>query len=154
MPCKPGRLRWHATWMRWTPKFARNSPNTPKSPTLNRLAFSTYVWAVSANGTAGHRADLSAAQLSDMIRTLRADLDPTGPSRAAAPLSAPANSRRGPSFDGATAYQLYQQPSLPRSEALRRAMLGVMQDGSDPTLAHPSAWAPFVVVGEGGALSQ
>ena len=38
-----------------------------------------------------------------------------------------------------------------RSEALRRAMLQVMRDERDPSLAHPSAWAPFVVVGEGGA---
>lgn len=37
-----------------------------------------------------------------------------------------------------------------RSEALRLAMLGVMNDERDPSLAHPSAWAPFVIVGEGG----
>jgi CHAT domain-containing protein len=37
-----------------------------------------------------------------------------------------------------------------RSEALRQAMLSVMNDERDPTLAHPSAWAPFVIVGEGG----
>lgn len=37
-----------------------------------------------------------------------------------------------------------------RSEALRGAMLSLMDDASDPSLAHPSAWAPFVVVGEGG----
>lgn len=37
-----------------------------------------------------------------------------------------------------------------RSEALRRAMLSLMDDSKDPSLAHPSAWAPFVVVGEGG----
>ena len=37
-----------------------------------------------------------------------------------------------------------------RSEALRQAMLSVMNDGRDPSLAHPSAWAPFVIVGEGG----
>jgi hypothetical protein len=30
-------------------------------------------------------------------------------------------------------------------------MLSVMENADDPTLAHPSAWAPFVVVGEGGA---
>lgn len=39
---------------------------------------------------------------------------------------------------------------LRRSEALRLAMLAVMNDESDPSLAHPSAWAPFVIVGEGG----
>ncbi len=37
-----------------------------------------------------------------------------------------------------------------RSEALRQAMLAVMNDERDPSLAHPSAWAPFVIVGEGG----
>lgn len=36
-----------------------------------------------------------------------------------------------------------------RSEALRRAMLALMEDERDLSLAHPSAWAPFVVVGEG-----
>jgi CHAT domain-containing protein len=39
---------------------------------------------------------------------------------------------------------------LRRSEALRQTMLSVMQDESDPSLAHPSAWAPFIIVGEGG----
>jgi CHAT domain-containing protein len=37
-----------------------------------------------------------------------------------------------------------------RAEALQQAMLALMADPSDPTLAHPAAWAPFVVVGEGG----
>ncbi len=45
---------------------------------------------------------------------------------------------------------LVQDPTMGRAEALRRAMLSVMEDSNDPTLAHPSAWAPFVVVGEGG----
>ena len=43
-----------------------------------------------------------------------------------------------------------RDPAMGRSEALRLAMLELMQDRRDPTLAHPSAWAPFVVVGEGG----
>ncbi|PSL19194.1 CHAT domain-containing protein [Shimia abyssi] len=37
-----------------------------------------------------------------------------------------------------------------KSEALRRAMQTLLMDESDPTLAHPAAWAPFVVVGHGG----
>lgn len=37
-----------------------------------------------------------------------------------------------------------------KADALRRAMLALMADTRDPTLAQPSAWAPFVVVGEGG----
>jgi CHAT domain-containing protein len=38
-----------------------------------------------------------------------------------------------------------------RAEALRQSMLSLMADPRDPSLAHPSAWAPFVLVGEGGA---
>ncbi len=37
-----------------------------------------------------------------------------------------------------------------RAEALRRAMLAMIDKG-DPERAHPSNWAPFVVVGEGAA---
>lgn len=48
-----------------------------------------------------------------------------------------------------------QEPGIGRAEALRRAMLTMMQDTSRPVhwvaAAHPSVWAPFVVVGEGGA---
>lgn len=43
-------------------------------------------------------------------------------------------------------------PTLGRAEALRRSMLVLLHDEADPTLAHPSAWAPFVVVGEGGSI--
>lgn len=46
---------------------------------------------------------------------------------------------------------LTQDGGIGRAEALRRAMITVMENTDDPTLAHPSAWAPFVVVGEGGA---
>jgi len=35
-----------------------------------------------------------------------------------------------------------------RAEALRRAMLAIMDDGSEPRFAHPAAWAPFILVGE------
>ena len=42
-----------------------------------------------------------------------------------------------------------------RAEALRRAMLSAMVDTTRPAnwvpASHPSVWAPFVVVGEGGA---
>jgi hypothetical protein len=37
-----------------------------------------------------------------------------------------------------------------RAEALRRAMLAMLETGS-PREAHPAYWAPFVVVGEGAA---
>jgi len=36
-----------------------------------------------------------------------------------------------------------------KAEALRQSMLVLMADESDPTLAHPSAWAPFILVGDG-----
>ena len=36
-----------------------------------------------------------------------------------------------------------------KSEALRQAMLALMADASDPSLAEPAAWAPFALVGEG-----
>src|SRR4030095_14477831 len=38
--------------------------------------------------------------------------------------------------------------SVGRSEALRRSMLAMIEAGA-PHEAHPSYWAPFVVVGEG-----
>jgi CHAT domain-containing protein len=39
---------------------------------------------------------------------------------------------------------------LGRAEALRRAMLAMIDNGK-PHEAHPAFWAPFVVVGEGAA---
>jgi CHAT domain-containing protein len=49
---------------------------------------------------------------------------------------------------------LAKDKSFGRAEALRRAMLSVMADTSRPAnwmpTSHPSVWAPFVVVGEGG----
>ena len=45
---------------------------------------------------------------------------------------------------------LRAEPGLARSEAMRRAMLKMFEDERDPSLAHPSAWAPFVLVGDGG----
>jgi CHAT domain-containing protein len=49
---------------------------------------------------------------------------------------------------------LAKDKSLGRAQALRRAMLSLMDDTSRPAhwvpASHPSVWAPFVVVGEGG----
>ncbi len=41
-----------------------------------------------------------------------------------------------------------ENPQIGRAEGLRRAMLALIEHG-DPHEAHPSYWAPFVVVGEG-----
>lgn len=38
-----------------------------------------------------------------------------------------------------------------KAEALRRSMLALMQRRENPYFAHPSFWAPFVVVGEGNS---
>jgi hypothetical protein len=40
--------------------------------------------------------------------------------------------------------------SIGRSEALRRSMVALIEQG-EPQEAQPAFWAPFVVVGEGGA---
>jgi CHAT domain-containing protein len=44
--------------------------------------------------------------------------------------------------------ELRANPAIGRAEALRRAMQAVMQDKARPAAAHPSFWAPFVLVGE------
>jgi len=46
--------------------------------------------------------------------------------------------------------ELEQHPDIGRAEALRRAMLATIPEGGPQ--AHPSYWAPFVVVGEGARL--
>jgi CHAT domain-containing protein/tetratricopeptide (TPR) repeat protein len=46
--------------------------------------------------------------------------------------------------------ELKQNPTIGRSEALRRSMLSMIDTGN-PSEAHPAFWAPFVLVGEGGA---
>jgi CHAT domain-containing protein len=46
---------------------------------------------------------------------------------------------------------LGKNPIIGRSEALRDAMLLVMNDEQNPHYAHPLFWGPFVVVGEGGS---
>jgi CHAT domain-containing protein/Tfp pilus assembly protein PilF len=47
---------------------------------------------------------------------------------------------------------LEQGPSIGRAEGLRRAMLATISEGGRS--AHPAYWAPFVVVGEGGAAAD
>jgi CHAT domain-containing protein/tetratricopeptide (TPR) repeat protein len=45
---------------------------------------------------------------------------------------------------------LKADPKVGRAEALRRSMLSLIDDGKEYE-AHPAFWAPFVLVGEGGA---
>ena len=51
--------------------------------------------------------------------------------------------------------EMTKDPSIGRAEAFRRAMLAAMVDTTRPKswipASHPAVWAPFVVVGEGGA---
>jgi CHAT domain-containing protein len=46
--------------------------------------------------------------------------------------------------------ELKANPTIGRAEALRRSMLSMVDTG-DEYEAHPAFWAPFVLVGEGGA---
>ena len=45
--------------------------------------------------------------------------------------------------------QIARDKTVGRAEALRRAMLTLIDSG-DPVESHPAFWAPFIVVGEGG----
>ena len=51
--------------------------------------------------------------------------------------------------------ELAKSPGIGRSEAMRRAIAKLITDPSRPSTwvsaAHPAVWAPFAVVGEGGA---
>jgi CHAT domain-containing protein len=48
---------------------------------------------------------------------------------------------------------LADKPTFGRVDALRRSMVALMEDRGNPEFAHPAYWAPFVVVGEGGAYA-
>jgi CHAT domain-containing protein len=49
---------------------------------------------------------------------------------------------------------LAKNPKLTTAEALRQGMIAVMEDRANPDWANPSAWAPFVLVGEGGVMAR
>jgi len=42
-------------------------------------------------------------------------------------------------------------PGLGRAKAIRRTMLALIDNEDRPAHAHPSVWAPFIIVGEGGS---
>ena len=63
----------------------------------------------------------------------------------------PVNSYAATMLTSRTFAEMSMHKTVGRSEAYRRAMLGLMSDKDQPWTAHPSVWAPFVVVGEGGA---
>jgi CHAT domain-containing protein len=44
---------------------------------------------------------------------------------------------------------LSRDSTLGKANAFRQSVLALLADESDPALAHPAIWAPFVVVGEG-----
>lgn len=48
---------------------------------------------------------------------------------------------------------LKTNPGIGRAEALRRSMLALI-DGGKPYQRHPSYWAPFIIVGEGGTSTR
>jgi CHAT domain-containing protein len=47
--------------------------------------------------------------------------------------------------------ELARDPTIGRAEALRRSMMAMLDPSQPPEFAHPRAWAPFVLAGEGGA---
>jgi CHAT domain-containing protein/tetratricopeptide (TPR) repeat protein len=47
--------------------------------------------------------------------------------------------------------ELSNDPKIGRAEALRRAEMAMLDPKNPPEFAHPLAWAPFVLAGEGGA---
>ena len=53
---------------------------------------------------------------------------------------------------GTTLALMRADPATGRAETPRQALLRLMNDPRDPTLAHPLVWAPFIVVGAGGPL--
>jgi CHAT domain-containing protein len=47
--------------------------------------------------------------------------------------------------------KLAKDPTIGRAEALRRSMMAMLDPTNPQEFAHPLAWAPFVLAGEGGA---
>jgi len=79
----------------------------------------TYVWTITASASQWHRADLGEEALAAQVSTLRAALDPSGPSRSAVPL--PGADRTAGGFDKATALALYDTLLRPAEPLLHEA---------------------------------
>ena len=47
--------------------------------------------------------------------------------------------------------EMAKDPAIGRAEALRRTEMAMLDPTNPPEFAHPLAWAPFVLAGEGGA---
>ena len=47
-----------------------------------------------------------------------------------------------------------KNPKLTTADALRQAMLAIMDDRTNPESANPTSWAPFVLVGEGSVMTR
>lgn len=62
----------------------------------------------------------------------------------------PVNTNAATLLTTRTFAELRRNASIGRAEAFRRAMLALIDDRKRPWAGHPSVWAPFVVVGEGG----
>lgn len=62
----------------------------------------------------------------------------------------PAEDKAAARLTSQTFAKLAANPSMGRSEALRRVMLDMINDKSNVANAYPAFWAPFVVVGKGG----
>ena len=65
----------------------------------------------------------------------------------------PVNSYAATMLTSRTFAEMRKSPTIGRAEGFRRAMLALMSDDKRPWAAHPSMWAPFVVVGAGADAS-
>ncbi len=61
----------------------------------------------------------------------------------------PVNSYAATLLTSQTFAEMETDPTIGRAEGFRRASVALMSDKRRPWAAHPSIWAPFVVVGEG-----
>ena len=48
--------------------------------------------------------------------------------------------------------QIAEDPSIDLAEAMRRAQIELLLQTDKPFRAHPTIWAPFVILGDGGSL--